>query len=296
MFHHRHTNDSSGCRDGDWSRRRLFRGRVSIATIGLIGCLTLGSSVSGQELQLSGPENRQAVSVDKEQARAAIQWLASLAIQKTPRTFDGDRGWGDTKQVWSGVKIRRDGLKLKTNRRYREQEHGRWLKYQVALPESAAAISITEVTQEPLQLTGQQRWNVRASIVAPMKFEATVQRWNIGIKLYSMTISGVMRVRLTTSTSIGFQADYGEIPPAFIVDPKVQEAQMTLEHFEVERISRIGGDVAEQWGKVIEEVLVDRFVKKQNSKLVDKLNRAIDKERDDLRLSAADWFASWQDD
>jgi hypothetical protein len=67
-----------------------------------------------------------------------------------------------------------------------------------------------------------------------------------------------------------------------------------LERFEVERISKIGGDVAEGWGEVIQEILVERLVKKQNPRLVSKLNHWIEQERDDLRLSMADWLASWQ--
>jgi hypothetical protein len=65
---------------------------------------------------------------------------------------------------------------------------------------------------------------------------------------------------------------------------------LSLEGFEVERVSRIGGDAAEQWGEVMQEILVERLVRKQNDKLVEKLNRAIDKERAELRFSMREWF------
>ncbi len=68
---------------------------------------------------------------------------------------------------------------------------------------------------------------------------------------------------------------------------------LSLERFEVERVSHIGGDVAEQWGEVMQEILVERFVRKQNDNLVAKLNRSIEKERDDLRFSLADWLQLW---
>ena len=56
-----------------------------------------------------------------------------------------------------------------------------------------------------------------------------------------------------------------------------------MEHFEVDRVSKIGGDVAEQWGELMEDILIERLVKRQNEKLVGKLNKSIDKERDDLK-------------
>ena len=63
-----------------------------------------------------------------------------------------------------------------------------------------------------------------------------------------------------------------------------------MEHFEVDQISKIGGEVAEQWGELMEDLLVERLVKRQNEKLVSKLNRSIEKERDDLKLSLSVWF------
>jgi len=66
-----------------------------------------------------------------------------------------------------------------------------------------------------------------------------------------------------------------------------------MEHFEVDQISKIGGEVAEQWGELMEDLLVERLVKRQNEKLVSKLNRSIEKERDDLKLSLSVWFEKW---
>lgn len=237
------------------------------------------------------------LSVSEAQARASIQWLATLALRKLPRSFDGDKDWGETKKLWAGIKVRRDGLKLKTHRRFREVEQGRWVKYQVMLPDptapNAATVAIHDVVPTIDQASGEQRWKIHSSIVAPMKFTARIQRWNLGVKLFSMTITGDLRVRLISTTSIGFVADYAEIPPALVIDPQMDQAQLVLERFEVNRISRVGGDVAEQWGELIEEILVERFVKKYNDRLVGKLNTSIEKERDDLRLSMAEWFTNW---
>ncbi len=237
------------------------------------------------------------LSLSEKQAQSSVQWLASVALDKLPRTLDGDKDWGDTKKVWAGVDIKRDGWKLKTHRRFREVEHGRWIRYEVTFPDPQAADAPSVVIQQVVPIrdaaTDQQRWRIDSSIVVPMKFTATIQRWNLGVRLFSMTVTGEMRIRLSSSATMGFFADYAEMPPALVIDPSVEQAHLALERFEVDRVSHIGGDAAEQWGDLMEEILVERLVRKQNDKLVAKLNRSIEKERDDLRFSLADWFQQW---
>ncbi len=328
MLYQRFKDAVRRCRNGDRKRWRLFRGRLSLAVRGerrnvaaggrtaaglpalrsrliAIVAATIVSTTRGDEtLTLAPPvvadssaATSTPLSVSEAKARASIQWLADMALGKMPRSFDGDKDWGDTQKLWAGVKVRRDGWKLKTHRRFREVEQGRWVKYEVTLPDPTAPNAVTATVHDVSATTdpasGEQRWQIHSSIVAPMKFTARVQRWNLGVKLFSMTITGELRIRLISTASVGFVADYAEIPPALVIDPRIDQAQLVLEHFEVNRISHIGGDVAEQWGELIEEILVDRFVKKQNTRLVGKLNDSIEKERDDLRVSTAEWFTKW---
>lgn len=237
--------------------------------------------------------------VTDEQAARSVQWLASVALNKLPRTFDGDKDWGETKRIWSGVDVKRDGWKLRTHRRHRNVEHGRWIRYEITVPEpgtvAAPQVVIRQVASVADTPGGQPKWRIDSSVVVPMTFTARIQRWNLGVRLYSVTVSGEMRLRLSTSATMGFIADYSEVPPALVIDPKVDQAHLDLERFEVDRVSRLGGDVAEPWGEVVQELFVDRFVRKENDRLVAKLNRSIDKERDDLRFSLSEWFRTWSD-
>ncbi|MCG8652879.1 MAG: hypothetical protein MI861_23770 [Pirellulales bacterium] len=250
-----------------------------------------------QPLTLTGPGTSQAMVVSEDQAKKSIQWLADLALNKAPRTFDGDKHWGEQKKLWAGVRMDLDGFKLKTHRRWREVNHGRWLKYEVTLPPAAASnaalAEIRNVQSVQDEKTGQPRWQIQSTVVAPMTFTARIQRWNLGVRLYSMTVTGRLQVRLNSTASVAFVADYTEVPPAFVIDPRIDQAHLVMEHFEVDRISHIGGDFAEEWGELLEDVIGERFLQKQNERLVAKLNKSIDKERDDLRLSMADWLASW---
>ncbi len=274
----------------------MVRATSRCLTIAFVWCCVFcGIVVAQQPLPSATTTSPSAISEDR--ARASVQWLASLALEKLPQTFHGDKDWGDQKKLWAGVKVKFDGLRPKTHRRWREVNHGRWLRYQVKLPDpsrpDAAEATVHNVVATTDPQSGQQRWQIDSSITAPMTFTAQIQRWNLGVKLYSVTIHGSMRLRLVSTMSVGFVADYLEVPPALVVDPQMQRAHLVLENFRVNRVSKVGGEVAQQWGELMEEVIRDRFLHKQNEKLTAKLNRAIDKERDDLRLSLAEWFESW---
>ncbi len=224
-----------------------------------------------------------------------MQWLADLLVDNAPRTYRGDKDWGEQKKLWAGVKVKFDGLRPKTHRRWREANHGRWMRYEVTLPPTSArrraVADVRQVHEVVDPQTGQKGYRIESIVIAPMTFAAQVQRWNRGVKLYSMTIRGEMRLRLTSTSTVAFVADYSEVPPALVLDPTIEAAHLTLEHFEVDRVSKIGGDVAEEWGELLEDVIRDKFLEEQNQKLAAKLNKSINKSRDDLRLSLADWLA-----
>ncbi|TWT81853.1 hypothetical protein CA13_33060 [Planctomycetes bacterium CA13] len=240
---------------------------------------------------LSSPtDSAEPLAISESQARDSVQWLATIAMREVPRKYQGDKDWGETKQVWAGVRTRLDGFKIKTHRRYRELEHGRWIQYEIQLPPvnspTAAKTVVHAVTRSE-----EDRWKIASTTETPLTFTARIQRWNYGVKWYSVTVSGRLTVSLRLGSSIGFAADYLEVPPALVIDPKVETAELSLVRFEVDRVSHIGGDAAEAWGEVMQEVIVERFVNKQNVRIVSKLNKAIGKNRDDLRFSWSGFFS-----
>ena len=102
---------------------------------GINSGLGMGSLVAQSLVpQATGPIQAAGVSLSPEQTRQSIQWLADHLVKHIPSQIDGDDNWGDTKEVWSGLKVRRDGWKIKTKRRHRDIKHGRW----VSLPHRSA--------------------------------------------------------------------------------------------------------------------------------------------------------------
>ena len=125
---------------------------------------------------------------------------------------------------------------------------------------------------------------------APLDFAARIERWNLGIQWYSVEVKGHMKIRMEIQATLDAYPDYSEIPPAIVVDPKVISANLDLRSLNVDRVSKIGGEVAEQWGELAEKIIDEILMDDINRKLPAKLNKAIDKKRDRLRFSTSDWI------
>lgn len=256
------------------------------------GSITADSTDSGQAIS-----SAETLSATDQQLQASLQWLVDLALAKLPPSYRGEKDWGDQKRLWAGVKIRRDGLRLRTHRRFREVNHGRWIEYEI-FPRGRDSSATATPLPVKLQITAVRQtdsgWEIDSSATVEADFVARVQRWNLGVKLFSVTLRGDLRVRLDSTVTVAFLPDYGELPPALVIDPTVQQASLTLERFEVNRISHLGGDVAEELGEVVERVIQRVWLARLNDKLVGKLNRSIDKNRDDLRFSLEKYLTGWK--
>lgn len=199
------------------------------------------------------------------------------------------------------MKFERDGWKLTTRRRHRELRHGRWVRYRLTLPATdrpleKLPLSEIHVAVNEATALGDGRWRVASTMIVPMQFDTRIERWNLGVQWYSFHLTGDLRVRLETTATIGFLADYAEIPPAVVVQPKVEQAKLVLERFEVDRISKLGGDFAEGLGDVAREVIEETWLKRQNERLAERINEKLDRRRKSMRWSlweaADEWLKS----
>ena len=80
-------------------------------------------------------------------------------------------------------------------------------------------------------------------------------------------------------------------PPDVILIPQATGAKLVVEDFRIDRISKIGGEVAQQVSKNVNAKLSQR-VAEYERKLVGKINRQLAKQKDEFRLSVADVMKS----
>lgn len=279
------------------SRGRPEHGRARWMRLLLRGTFWLGLFVmSGSPLQAQTAQTS-GVLMTPDQTRQSVQWLADQLMQHVPSRIEGDDGWNDTKKVWAGVKVHREGWELKTNRRWRELRHGRWVRYAIEFPPHTLPHprestdikihSVTAITSDD----GLQSWLANVSATTPARFSIRVERWNLGTKWYSIEINGKMNLAMHAALTMGMSADFSDVPPAIELDVAVTEASLIVSGFEVESISKLGGDAAEEVGDLAEHTIGKVWIRRENARLVNRLNKAITDNQDSLRWSAGDWLA-----
>ena len=272
--------------------RRAVLATTAAATWGLAdatwgfadGALGIGNASANQsEATSSGSD-------DPDTLRA-IRFLIDTAWKHTPRRFEDDDHWGGQKRVFDGVSVKwRDG-RLRTHRKWKDRNHGRWVRWAIDLPADPDILSADpgilprvdiRDASEDAERPGRFRYDV--AIDLPCRWSARIQRWNRGLRLASVTVEGHATLHAEVTVDVAVTPDYTRVPPGLVIDPNVRDASVSLPTFEVDRVSHADGPAAEAWGEVVQETVVRPLVRRHSRCLADDLNRHIDRRRDDLRL------------
>ncbi len=218
--------------------------------------------------------------------------LSELVAASIPPTYENEKNWGQTKRIYAGIKLRPEGLKLETERRWKEVNHGSWERYRVDLVDPREKL---DVQLEPLQKRGDGRYEFEITLTASVKMFGRWSRWNYGVQLISLSGNADARVRLQMQGSVGLRFEPKDLVPDLIIDPQVDHATIQLIEFRLHDVSDVGGEFAQQAGRGFKHFLEDEYLPKQSERLPEKLNRKIDQKRERLRISADDWIIRWID-
>lgn len=219
-----------------------------------------------------------------------LQFIAGIVRDNIPNQHVNEKDWNKTKEVYAGIKFRREGLKLETERRWKTVNHGLWRRYQVDLvnPDQTLQVKISDVYWMP-----DNRLHFHLQVLSTVRVHARQARWNLDVKLYSAHVEAKATVLLDIDAHVGFQVDPTFLPPALVLDPIVANASLQMASFEVDKIGHLGGDLAEELGDATEGIIRRELIEPQSDKLTDKLNRQIDKRRESLKVAIGDWLTQW---
>ena len=224
-----------------------------------------------------------------EEAQRVLQWAADWVRQTLPSTYHGDKDWGKQARLYAGVRFTKHEGRLSTKRRWVEVGHGRWIQYDIDLgdPSSTDRLNI-QITKA--EIGPDRRIHFEAQVDTRVDLHIQQERWNLGTRLFSVSVKGDAAIRMIVKGDVGFAFDLTRIPPDVIADPNIHSTQISLFSLKVDRISKIGGEVAEAFGDLAGRIIRDEYLPKQQAKITDRLNRQIDRRRDQLRFGASDWL------
>ena len=236
----------------------------------------------------SGPSTQQTALNVLPDTSGTDALVRSILLQNLPREYENSKEWGQTKRRWNGLDVSLDGLRIDTKRRWKEVNHGTWTRYRAWLidPENSLQIHLNSAYRSANQPAA-------FDLIVDARIGATgrLSEWNRGLQLYSFSADAEGKIRLQVSCEMALQFDTTRVPPDLLLAPKVTDAKLDLLEFRLHRISEADGPVVHKLGDSLQDEL-NREIQERRTKLVEKLNRAIDKNRDHLRLSVHDLVAS----
>ena len=246
------------------------------------------SIVAAQQQSKNEPASTQSAEISDGDAKQLDEFLTQLALDSMPVRYVEDKDWGKQSERWDGVKVSFKNGRLRTKRRKKLVNHGTWDRYEVSLvdPENSFSVQMNNFKE-----TDTDRVTFDVIITAKVDVMARQAKWVKGMQLYSISADGSADVQLAISASLGSRMDVSKFPPDITFDPRIEDAKIKLANFRIDRVSKAGGEFAQQVTRIVKSKLDEKIASKED-KLVDKLNAKIEKSRDRLTLSAHDALKS----
>ena len=217
-----------------------------------------------------------------------LQVLATTIVRdQIPLEHVDSRKWGKTKKVFDGWHVKANGLRVYTKRKWKEVNHGSWKRYRITQidPEENIVVRVDDIRE-----LDEGRVAFRIEMTSRVNAYARLQNWKRGVRLASISVDANADILLTADCILGTKLDPTHLPPDVILQPEITDATLTLRRFEMNRISKVGGDVAEELGRGLRKVL-EKKIEDKRPKIVKKINAKIAKSEDKLRFSMHDFFA-----
>jgi hypothetical protein len=243
--------------------------------------LAAWSAVRGQPAPEVAQPDAPAEAIEED---AAARLITTLVREFLPQQYENVRDWGGTKRVLDGWHIHRDGLQIKTKRRWKQANHGTWKMYRASLLNPDEHFHLTVGNIRRLE-SGSVAFDLYVD--AWLSVMGRWSEWNRDVQLFSFSAEGVARVRLAMECEAAMRLDPTKLPPDLVLTPKVHAAELRLAEFRLDRISKVDGSLAEEIGRGIRDALAEKLAD-DGPKLAEKLNRQIAKNQDKLRLSFQD--------
>ncbi len=198
------------------------------------------------------------------------QQLRQLVLQHLPAHYVDDRKWNRREEI-STLIPRREPLIM---------NHGTWQKYELwpVDPANTLAIRLTDVRNLD---SGVIAFNLACDLTVDLT--ARQAKWQRGVQLYSLHADVTTRLTLALDCRLGVKFDL-QSAPALILAPHVESAQITLHEFRIHRISKVGGEVAQQATRMARKWWDEHTVEQQD-KLATAINKQIQKKPEKLRIA-----------
>lgn len=219
-----------------------------------------------------------------DQNDAVDQLLTRLVLSKIPPTYVEDRKWGRQSERWNGIAVERHGKGIEFERKKKLVNDGSWKKYSATLrnPEQEFQVKIRNLRQD-----ADGNLSLEIHVEGHVDFKAQHVEWKKGVKLASLSLDGHTQVRIQIAMKVELSSEGNRFPPDLVFKPRATGSTIQLDDFRIDRVGKVGGEIAQQIGREAKKQLSDRMPEYEG-KVVEKINAEFAKKESGYRLSFAE--------
>jgi hypothetical protein len=209
-----------------------------------------------------------------------VQLVTPLIAETVPREFDGQKDWGETKTITSGLHSEGNFFKFDIHRQTKEVNDGVWKKYRVTLiePEKNLVIRIDDMHR-----LESGKYALTLFVAAKVHGWAQAVVYERGVHIISLDVEGDTSIRLWVDAEVGVETvESSTFIPGLQLQPVVTDARLKFDDFKLNRISEVHGKIANELGDLLRKEMQKKL---SGPKLVDRFNHALQKHPERLRLS-----------
>jgi hypothetical protein len=246
--------------------------KQALAVTVALGCLVPAARADATKLDLAAT------------AGVANQLRAVLVEAMPDPLVEEHSHWGGQRLVAHGLEWHGKGLHLRPEVEKTPRNDGRWWRVKasaVRLPDTLV------VALRDVRTTAPGKTEFTAFVSFDARLEYDQQNWERGLRLYSGSAEARMRLNLTLHCEATTRLEpNGTLLPDAVFRLRVTQANLGYDHFEVDHVAGVGGDMAEIIGEAA-KTGVEQWRPSLERNLIQKADAAIVKAGDtkEVRLS-----------
>jgi hypothetical protein len=183
--------------------------------------------------------------------------LRDLVDETIPRDYEKRDGWGHEIEIVTGVRIREKNGLPRISKRTKRVNHGVWKRYRIALikPEETLKIALRDV-----QAADEAGLAFKVVVSARLRCTAKTEFWNFGVRTGSATVQADATVRAVAKFVVRSR-DLDPDDDSWFTEVEytleADRVRIELDDFDVRRVGRLDGDLADGLGNTAQTLLAD---------------------------------------
>ncbi len=159
--------------------------------------------------------------------------ITDIVRDNIPHEYEKSKHWGNTKEVFAGWHVEREGFKIETRRRFKQVNDGTWQRYKISLIDPNQHF---DVRVEKIQELGNNQIAMTILVTAKLEAVGRSTHYESGVQMYSVGAEIDIDVRLRADVILTLGLIPTTFPPMITAKPEIKTADLELTRFKIRKV------------------------------------------------------------